>query len=242
MKYAPYSFSKIHTFLDCQKKFEYTYVNKIPIDRDYVDPSYFKRGRFLHAYIAERLNGGDGTKMKNYDVMVDDKLNLVQCADITLENEFVSLSYDFDTNKIESYIALNKYLEPNTKKSNTAIGGYVDYYAVQDDYAMIIDWKTGKYKESQHYSQLELYAIWLFQKFPEVNEIDLVFYYVEHNKFNIKTITPNDVMDLKIGLAEQIDLIEETNEFHTNETKQCASCKFFNTCMETYGIGNLNHD
>ena len=32
MKYAPYSFSKINTFFDCQKKFEFTYVNKIDVD------------------------------------------------------------------------------------------------------------------------------------------------------------------------------------------------------------------
>ena len=54
MKYMPYSFSKINTFKQCQKKFEWTYVNKKPIDKNYSDPSFFQRGRFIHQYIANK--------------------------------------------------------------------------------------------------------------------------------------------------------------------------------------------
>jgi hypothetical protein len=239
MKYAPYSFSKIQTFFDCQKKFEFTYVNKIDIDRDYEDPSYFKRGRFLHAYIANRLNGGDGSKLRQYDVESDVKMDLVDCADQTLEHELISFTYDFETNMVESYISLDKNLCPTKVKEKSALGGYIDYYAVQDDYGMLVDWKTGKSHSDPNYSQLELYAIWTFQKFPQIQEIDLVFFYVEHNKFALKTITPDDVEDLKLELMSKIDIIENTDEFQINETKQCLKCPFFNTCMDQFGINVL---
>lgn len=239
MKYAPYSFSKIHTFFECQKKFEFTYVNKVSIDRDYEDPSYFKRGRFLHAYIANRLNGGDGSKLRQYDVETDTKMSLVEYADQALEHELISFTFDFDTNMVESYISLDQNLEPTRMKDKAALGGYIDYYAVQDDYGMLVDWKTGKSHDDPNYSQLELYAIWLFQEFPNITEIDLVFFYVEHNKFALKTITPEDVEGLKLDLMNKIDLIEGTNVFHTNESKQCVKCPFFNTCMEEFGIGGL---
>lgn len=239
MKYAPYSFSKIHTFFECQKKFEFTYVNKISIDRDYEDPSYFKRGRFLHAYLADRLNGGDGSKLRRYDVETNIKMDLIEYADKTLEHDLISFTYTFDTNMVESYISLDRNLEPTKIKDKSALGGYIDYYATQDDYGILVDWKSGKYHEEPNYSQLELYAIWAFQKFPHVNEIDLVFFYVEHNKFAIKTITPDDVEGLKLDLMAKIEIIENTEEFHTNESKHCVKCPFFNTCMEQFFITGL---
>lgn len=241
MKYAPYSFSKIHTFFDCQKKFEFTYVNKVDIDKEYSDPIYYVRGRFLHAYIADRLNGGDGMKVKGGGIDTDDKLNLVDHADTTLENEYIAMSYDFDNNHIEHYISLDKNLEPNTKKARSAISGYVDYFAIQDDFAMIVDWKTGKYRKEPDFTQLELYAIWLFQSHTQIKEIDIVFYYVEHNKFVMKTVTPDDVEFLKNDLMEKIDVIENTDTFKINETKHCLHCPFFNTCADEFGIMGLSN-
>lgn len=237
MKYAPYSFSKINTFFDCQKKFDFTYVNKVDIDRDYEDPSYFKRGRFMHAYIAERLNGGDGSRLRQYDVEAEDKMELVDSVDLVLANEYLSMTYDFEINKIESPIYLDKDLEPTPTKGNSALGGFVDYYTVQDDFGMLVDWKSGRYHDDPSYLQLELYAIWLFQKYPQITEVDLVFFYVEHNKFSMKTITPHDVDDLKNELMMKIDLIENTEEFEINPSKQCAKCQFFNTCVEEFNIG-----
>jgi|SaaInlStandDraft_4_1057021.scaffolds.fasta_scaffold68810_2 CRISPR/Cas system-associated exonuclease Cas4 (RecB family) len=241
MKYSPYSFSKINTFFDCQKKFELTYVNKVAIDRDYTDPTYFVRGRFLHAYIANRLKGGNGMKLKGYNAVdTDDKLNLVEYADSTLENEYIGLTYDFNINMIEAYISLDKNLEPARNKALSVIGGYIDYFAIQDDYAMMVDWKTGRYHSHPRYTQLELYAIWLFQSYPEITEIDLVFYYVEHNKFNIKTVVPSDVETLKNELMDKIDFIENTDTFNTNDSIHCIKCPFFNTCMDEYGVTGLN--
>lgn len=236
MKYSPYSFSKISTYNDCQKRFEFTYVNKVPVDSNYIDPSYFKRGRFLHAYIAERLNGGDGMKMKDYDVGVEDKLKLVESAETALKNELILLSFSFDVTNVESYISLDSKLDVVAGKSKTAIGGYIDYVAVHDNYAIIVDWKSGRYNETPNYSQLELYSIWLINKFPDVTKMDLVFYYVEHDVLSLKTITNNEVVDFKSDLVNEIIKIENTDTFHTNVSARCNSCKFINTCMALYGI------
>ena len=240
MKYAPYSFSKMHTFFSCQKKFEFTYVNKIPIDDGFSDPIYFKRGRFLHSYIADRLSGGDGMNLKG-SISVEDKLELIDYADIVLEHEYISMTYEFDKNHIEQYISLDINLAVNTKKLNNCFSGYIDYYAIHDDFAMIVDWKTGKYKENPSFEQLELYAIWLFQKHPEVTEIDLVFFYAEHNKFIMKTITPDIVESIKLDIMKKITIIESTLEFNISESKQCLHCPFCNTCMDEFGILGLNN-
>ena len=233
MKYGQYSFSKIQTFFECPKKFEFSYVIKIPVDRDYVDPTYFVRGRFLHSYIADRLKGGTGSNIGKYGLDVDTKLALVDYADKALENEFISMTYDFDVNSVESYISLDKNLIPTTTKHNSAIGGYVDYFAIHEDYAMVVDWKTGKLRTMPDYSQLELYSVWLLQKYPKIEEIDLVYYYVEHDKFKTKMINSNDVKNLKNIISEKINIIENTAFFPVNRTEKCNHCQFFKTCTDT---------
>lgn len=236
MLYAPYSFSKIYTFFECQKKFEFTYVNKIPVDTEYVDPTYFKRGRFLHAFMANVLSGGDGTNIKNYDITVNDKLYLVDCANNALEHEYISFSYTFDINKIEHYISFNKNLDPAGKNEEQVLKGYIDYFAIKDTYAIIVDWKTGKYKNKSNYFQLELYAMWIFSKYPQVTEIDLVFYYVESDKISLKIVNAAHINTFKATLQKNINIIENTTEFKTNESKLCKHCQFLNTCIEKYKI------
>jgi CRISPR/Cas system-associated exonuclease Cas4 (RecB family) len=239
MKYAPYSFSKIKTFFECQKKFDFTYVNKIDIDKDYTDPRYFVRGRFLHSYIAERLKGGDGLDMGSYKIEEEEKMNLVNVAENALENEYIGLTFTYDFNRVERQIFLGPELEPFEKKAGCAMTGYVDYYAFKDDFGAIVDWKTGKFRKDPCFSQLKLYAIWLFQKQPQLTEIDLVFYYVEHEELVVKTVTKMDIVDMMEELTTKIDTIENTTEFEINETKFCSDCQFYNTCIEEFGIGLL---
>jgi len=236
MKYAPYSFSKINTFFECPQKFDYSYVNKISKDKDYSDPSYFRRGRFIHAYIADRLKGGDGLLSGFADVDMEDKLSLTDSAETTLENEYISISYDFNKNEIEKQIFLSHQMKP-TNKARAAMLGYIDYFAVHDDFAMIVDWKSGKYRPDANYNQLELYAVWVLEKHPEVTEIDLIFYYVEHNKFSVRTVTSSEVESFKNKIIENIDIIENEEEFKPTPSKRsCLHCAFFDTCSEEHGI------
>jgi CRISPR/Cas system-associated exonuclease Cas4 (RecB family) len=236
MKYAPYSFSKITTFIECQKKFDFSYVNKITIDREYIDPSYFIKGRFLHSYIANRLKGGDGLDIGSYNIDENEKMNLVDIAENTLIHEYVNFTYDFDCNLIEKQIFLGSKLEPVKIKKEAAFVGYIDYIAFKEDLGIIIDWKTGKYNKNPNFSQLELYAIWLFQHQVKLTEIDLIFFYVEHNALVNKTVTREDVEEMKNELTNAIDIIEHTKEFEINESKRCLRCQFYNTCIKEFGI------
>jgi CRISPR/Cas system-associated exonuclease Cas4 (RecB family) len=236
MKYAPYSFSKITTFLECQKKFDFTYVNKIAIDKEYIDPSYFIRGRFLHAYIADRLKGGEGIDIGVYNIDEQEKMNLVDIAENTLTHEYVSFTFDFDLNMIEKQIFLGSKLEPVSVKNEAAFVGYIDYIAAKDDLGIIIDWKTGKHKEDPNFAQLELYAIWLFQKKPQLTEIDLIFFYVEHDALVNKTVTRKNVEEMKEDLTSVIEIIEHTEEFEISESKNCVRCQFYQNCIKEFGI------
>ncbi len=234
MKYGPYSFSKINTFFNCQKQFEYTYILKTEIDTNYETPTYFKRGRFIHQYIANRLNGGDGFIKKYVDIPVEEKLVLTEAADIILNNEYITLSYDFEITSVEQTINLDINLNPIGVKD--AFTGSIDYFAIQDDLAIIVDWKSGKYRENPRYDQLELYSIWIASRYKGVKEVDLVFSYIEHNVLSVKTIQIDEIIDFKNKLKEKIDTIENTNIFELNVSKQCYSCPYFKHCSDEFGI------
>jgi len=234
MKYAPYSFSKINSFEHCQKQFEYTYVNKISPDVEYRDPIFFQRGRFVHAYLAHRLNGGAGEVYGYNTVEIDDRLKLIENAEDTLENEYVSLTLGFEVTGVEKEIRLDSDLLPTN--GDYIVNGYVDYYAVDKELATIIDWKSGQYRPTQKFKQLELYALWVFQNYPEVKEVDLLYYFVEEQKYAFKTVTLEDVIDFRENLGVSINAIEATDEFDINPSKSCEYCKFINTCRDKYNI------
>lgn len=238
MKYAPYSFSKINCFKTCPKQFDYTYVNQIAPDESYTDPSFFQRGRFVHDYIAHRLNGGSG-EVYGYETLdIDDKMKLMEDAEETLSNDYVSMTYDFTTTKVENEIRFNFNLLPTDFKKDVpfAIRGYVDYYAIEGEVGVLIDWKSGHLQEKSNYNQLELYALWIFQNYPKVKEIDMLFFYVEHQKFNIKTVTLEDVAIFRNNLASDMSMIENTKEFNITPSKSCEYCQFLNTCRDKYNI------
>lgn len=236
MKKKLYSFSKINTFFECPKKFEFSYITKVDKDKEYTEPPYFRRGSFIHAYLANRLKGGDGALDKFSDIDISDKLILVDIAETALDNPYVQLSFDFDIHGIEKKIFLSEDMKPS-KQSNSIMMGYIDYFAIHDDVAIIIDWKSGKYRPEASYEQLELYAIWVLEKYPDINEIDLIFYYVEHDKLSIKTISKNEISSFKDNLLSNISTIENTTEFNPTPSKRaCLHCAFFNTCSDEFGI------
>jgi len=235
MKYAPYSFSKIKTFQQCPKQFEWKYVNKKDLDDDYTDPTFFQRGRFIHQYIAKRLAGGSGDINGYIDIDVDDKLSLIESADKMFENDYINMTFDFDITEIEKPIKLD-YNLITTDTKEYAINGYIDYFAVQGNLAVIVDWKSGKYRENPRYDQLELYAIWVLQNYEDVDEIDLVFYYIEHDKFVMKTVTLDQVIKFRNNLGNNISEIENSEVFNINPTRECTFCPFFNSCSDEFGI------
>lgn len=233
MKFKPYSFSKIHTFKSCRKQFKYSYIDKIAVDRDYTDPKFFVRGRFIHAYIADRLKGGQGLLSGYQEVEVHDKLDLINKADRVFENDYINMTFEYDITGVERNIKLCENLMPTTTK-DFLIKGYIDYFAVHKSIAVIVDWKSGKSHENPSYEQLELYAIWLLEKYNDITEVDLIFYYIEHDEFRLKTITQKEIKEFKNKLLNQINDIEVEEDFLPNPSTHCTFCPYFTQCVDDH--------
>jgi len=97
---------------------------------------------------------------------------------------------------------------------------------------LIVDYKSGRVKDPryQDYNQLMFYAIFMFQKYPEVNKIKIMFIYVEHNCDNSIILERKYLDRYKKELISAIQSVENDTEFKKNKTKLCDWCGYKDIC------------
>ena len=239
MKYIPYSYSKIATYKHCPYRFKLQYIDKVEIP--FETNIALEKGKYIHSLIEyfikekelEGFNFSLSTEddIKNYNkIFTDLKLNPLFQALINKDGKiFVEEGFGIQI-KDKEFIATNY-----TKDS--VVRGYIDFIKIKDNKAIIVDWKTGKYKEEQDKLQTLIYALWTFLKFPQVNEISTIFYFVEHNKYITYKYNRNQLNELKKEFLQNIVKIEKENNFNKNISKLCEWCP-----MKKFGYCNADVD
>lgn len=106
--------------------------------------------------------------------------------------------------------------------------GIIDLIFLENDELNICDYKTGKYKENQDFSQLLTYSLF----FKNYNKIKLNYIYVEHNKVNSKIVTKEDIEKAQDFIIKTTDIILQDKVFKRNCGKHCAWCQFSEKCDE----------
>jgi CRISPR/Cas system-associated exonuclease Cas4 (RecB family) len=109
---------------------------------------------------------------------------------------------------------------------NRWVRGIVDLLIVDNDYAFIVDYKTGsnRYPDPK---QLRLMSLMVFVHFPEVNSIKAGLLFVLKNSFIQESYTRDDIY--KSWKSFDQSLIRLTNSYDTNEwipnpTPLCGWC------------------
>ena len=249
MKYTPYSHSKIATWQQCPKKFEYIYVQKLPMAREH--SLALDRGKLVHLIFEFDR---DIEKIKKHEDFIEIKeRNLLSPKDMkdcfNIYDEFkkskpgqqlfskrnlfkeMPLGLDYDL-EIMEFIPKDK----ETQK-NLFLRGYIDSAVIsegeKEDTLILIDWKTGKYKEKQYqtWDQLLWYSLGLFSKMP-FDKIILCYAYVEHNKLNLKEVYRSEIEKYKTALYNTVNKIEEDTVFEKHESPLCNWCGLQDHCMK----------
>ena len=249
MKYTPYSYSKVSMFGQCPKKFEYQYIQKLP--SIWKDSVALDRGKLIHLIleldrdinkikvhedflkIKERnLLGSDGIKecFLTYDKVTKSKA-LEPIFNKTRLFAEMPLGLDYDLN----------IMEYNPKDlNNLFLRGYIDAAFVkpgktedEEDVLILVDWKSGKYKEpdNQTWDQLLWYSLGLFSKMP-FNKIILAYVYVDHEKMNLKTVYRSEIEKYKQALYNTVDEIETCTNFIKHESPLCDYCDHQEICVK----------
>ena len=109
---------------------------------------------------------------------------------------------------------------------NRWVRGIVDLLIVDNDYAFIVDYKTGsnRYPDPK---QLRLMSLMAFAHFPQVNKIKAGLLFVMHNTFITEEYKREDIESswgkFTVPLA-RLDNSYETNTWVANSTPLCKFC------------------
>ena len=218
-----YSYSKLALFKQCPHKFKLTYIDKIP---EPGDNSALIKGSKIHS-LLENFETYD--KTSEYTTLVENFANSQIGKDILSKNSIREHCVKFDAE-------LNA--NDSLKKKEAYFIGYIDRINISQTIELI-DYKTGKYKDPkwQDYEQLSIYALYIFSKYPQVQEIKLRYVYVEHSKENSKVLKRSDADKIKKSLQETINLIElcnSTKQYPKKPQRLCDWCGYKTSCLSGF--------
>ena len=221
MKYTPYSFSKLNTHKQCNRKFKYNYIDKAPQDKK--DMTALLKGGAVHSIIEHYPNESPHKLAPKYKHIVDKFIST------NIGEKYLTLDSirEFD-------FGLTKDHQPTTYSDKNALfRGSIDFICKIDNVLHLCDWKTGKYKDPkwQEYDQLMFYGIYFFQRYPNIDIIKISYVYVEHEDMENNLMLERCHLDCYVNqLLELINNTENDEDFIKNNTVLCDYCEFKTHC------------
>lgn len=219
----PWSLSKVQCYESCPMKYKFQYIDKIKTEQT----KALAKGSKIHNILENIDNFIDAQKDDSeYDIV----------------NSFI---------KSEAFESIKEYIQFGEKE--TAFGiDIVDNQLVPTEYNNkvlfrgkidllyknnIIDYKTGKAKtyDEQDWTQLKWYAIWFFLKYPEYNDVNISYVYVEHNHINTLTINRselNSIINDMILRIRNVTIGESKPITKCNKSVLCGWCSYMLLCEE----------
>lgn len=221
MKYTPYSYSKISTHQQCNRKFKYVYIDKVKPGKK--DLTALLKGGAVHNIFENYPNPGTHKLAPKYQHIFD---NFIKTK---LGEKYVK------TDSIREYsFGLTEDLQITTYAAKDALfRGFVDHICIIENVLHLIDWKTGKLKEQrwQSYDQLMFYAIYFFQKYSHVNTIRISYVYVEHNEAENDIVLERKYLQNYVNdLMSLIYAAENDIQFQKCPSKLCDYCEYKEHC------------
>jgi len=226
MKYSPYSASKLGCYKDCPKKFQFKYVDKVEIFQE--EKPFFEKGSYIH-YELEYHNRPEPEPFKFKLSSSTEKAKYKAIAEKVKKLPKVKGLLERENSVREQEFSINVELG-TTNDKDLLLRGYIDYYLIAGDTAIIVDWKTGGYYPKKAGDQLKLYAMWMFLHNENINTIRTSFYYVEHDKETVFIYKREDFNDITEYFINIINNIEGTEKFKERMSGSCTWCDYQNMC------------
>lgn len=230
LKFSPYSYSKIDTFMQCPNKFKLNYIDKISV---FNTNKALEKGTRVHE-IIEFFEPTSYWKLGKfeYSLLEESEQLLVEQIGIDFCNSELGKKYLMHSGALghELKIGLDTRLQIcNYFDDKAMLRGKIDFAIKDGNKLIVVDWKTGKVKEQAYMSndQVLLYAIWAFNMFPDVIEVQADYVYVEHNDFYSFNFKRDDYKNFTRNYASKIKAIETEEMFNKKTGPLCAYCDYF---------------
>jgi hypothetical protein len=222
MKYNPYSISKIGSYFSCPRKFKFNYIEKVKIDKPKNIALY--KGSYKHL-LLEKYPNIHNVEFNTNEVFTEEIKE--QCYKEVIDFIISDLGeFCLQPQKligVEIEFGLDKQLNDCSYYSKDALfRGKIDNVVIQNNTLVLIDYKSGKYKEPQYQSneQLMLYAIWYFQKLDYIDFIDGYFVYIDKDNGEYKKnqcyFKREHLDTYKTHFLKKIIEIEKSKDFPKN--------------------------
>jgi putative RecB family exonuclease len=248
-----YSHSRLSTFENCPRKFEYRYVQRIPRDTESIEAFVGKR---VHE-ILERLYhhlGRHGRPPSLRQVL--DRYGRDWTLHWHEEVAIVREDRDAESYRLQGERCLENYYRKNYPFEDGETVGIEHRVSIRlDDQGIykargIIDrlvrtapgtYEIHDYKTSASLPprervardrQLSLYQIGIEQGFPDAEQVELVWHYVAFGKTIRLTRSPEALEALRGETIQQIEAIEQTTEFVTRQGPLCRWCEYRDICPD----------
>ncbi|MEE2702503.1 MAG: PD-(D/E)XK nuclease family protein [Myxococcota bacterium] len=250
---AVYSHSRLSSYENCPRQFEYRYVQKLETEREGIEAFVGKRvhevlERLYHhlrrharppslRQVLERFN-------KDWGILWHDKIEIVRKEFDTdhyqaqgrtcLENYYRS-QYPFDQ---EETVAVEHTVQfPLDPAGRYRMRGIIDRIARTGPGAYEVhDYKTGRYlppaARFETDRQLALYQIGLERAYPDVERVELVWHYLHFNRTIRSRRSPEQLDALQTQTMARIEEIETASEYPAKPSRLCEWCDYRDVCPD----------
>ncbi len=256
-----FSHSRLNTFENCSLQFKYRYVDKIRTDVESIEAFMGKR---VHETMERLYEDKMHQRIPSVEELVEHYHELwekhwhgnirVVRKRYTPENyrdmgeEYIRTYYDryhpFDQEKT---LGIEEKVLIQLEDGKYQILGYIDRLAEKDGVYEIHDYKTGNYipsrKSLENDRQLSLYSIAVKNRFPDAEQVAMIWHYMAHDK---EIRVEPDMEDLEkarkdvvVKIEEVLDAIEE-EDFEPTISKLCNWCEYKEICPEWKHVYQAN--
>lgn len=245
-----YSHSQLSTYEQCPLKYKLNYRDKIKRDIEGVEAFLGSR---VHDTLKKCYDDARLTKVNSlndlfsyydniwqknwHDSIVITKKDLTQEHYQALGKKMIETYYQrytpFDSDMtIQTEMRLNFTLDDENKYRLT---GYIDRLSrTTDGVYQIHDYKTSAHLLSQEDAdndrQLGLYQIGVRKKWPDINNIKLIWHYVAFDRELISSRSDEAISKLVLETTRLIDEIDSATDFPPKESGLCDWCEYPDLC------------
>jgi putative RecB family exonuclease len=246
-KYSP---SKLDTYKNCPRRYQYRYVDKISRQRRTVE-AYL--GTCVHTAFEELYEGlmhGKTLTLEETTAAFETAWDKDWSKDIEIRGTYAPADWKaLGKDCVRHYYEANKPFDKDRTvavekrigfpltvgEQEIRIEGFIDRLALgQDGLFEIHDYKTGKTLPAQadvdEDWQLALYDAAVRSEWPDAKGVRLVWHYVRHGKALVSTRTVEQLAALKEEVKALVATIKTDHEFKPRQTALCDWCEYKDLC------------
>jgi CRISPR/Cas system-associated exonuclease Cas4 (RecB family) len=228
MKFAPYSISKIGTYFQCPHKFKLQYISKLKVP--FETNVALLKGSHIHKILENNFDYNIPFEIG--DVYTQEHFNKT----IEIVKIFEKSELGMTTKKLQKIgvpeedfaFTFNKDLVGYWDKT-AHFRGSADLYVTNNDLGIIVDYKSGKDKSKEDGfgdDQSKMYAIYMFIKYPEIQNVKASFFFIEHNTKKTLEYTRDNLNDYIDYFKKKIEIVESDSSYKKQVTSLCDYCSF----------------